>query len=199
MYAAYDSQSYGNPGMNWLNIVGIAVALAMDALAVSISVGMNIAEVTRRQVFRIAFYFGLFQFIMPILGWLVGATVSSSVAAYGHWLAFVVLSLVGGKMLLDARSERRIGPSVDPTRGWMLVALSVATSLDAFAVGVSMAFMQVSVLPPSIVIGLVAAVFSAAGIAFANRILRGRGRAAAAIGAGVMILTGIRILTSHRM
>lgn len=185
--------------MDWLNLLGVSVGLAMDAFAVSIAAGMTVRDVTPRHVFRIAFHFGLFQFMMPILGWLAGSTISSYVAAYGHWLAFGLLSIIGGKMLLDARSDAEEETRADPTRGWLLVAFSVATSVDAFAVGLSMAFIQVSVLLPSIIIGLVAAFFSTVGIMLGNRMLGRWGRAAQAIGASVLILTGIRILTSHRV
>lgn len=183
--------------MNWVNLLGIAVGLAMDAFAVSMAAGLAIGSVTPRHVFRVAFHFGLFQFMMPILGWLVGSTISSYVADYDHWLAFGLLSVIGGKMLFDAASGTGKKTKSDPTRGWVLVLLSVATSIDALAVGLSMAFLRVSVLLPCIVIGLVAASFSAVGIAFAGRILRRWGRAAEALGGCALILIGVRILISH--
>lgn len=183
--------------MNWLDLFGIAVGLAMDAFAVSIAAGVSLSSVTPRHVFRMAFHFGLFQFGMTILGWGAGSTISAHVAAWDHWLAFGLLSLIGGKMLLDACRKTDRKATVDPTRGWMLVALSIATSIDAFAVGLSMAFLQVGVLFPCIVIGLVAAAFSAVGIVFAGRVLRKWGRVAELLGAGVLILIGIRVLISH--
>jgi putative Mn2+ efflux pump MntP len=168
----------------------------MDAFAVSIAAGASVGDVNARHVFRLAFHFGLFQFLMPILGWWIGSTVSGYVAAWDHWLAFGLLSLVGGKMLLDACREADKKTVADPTRSWMLVALSIATSIDAFAVGLSMAFLQVSVLLPCVVIGLVAAAFSA-GVALAGRVLRRWGRLAEVLGAGVLIAIGIRILVAH--
>ena len=183
--------------MNWLNLSGIAIGLAMDAFAVSIVAGLTIDDVTPRHVFRIAFHFGLFQFMMPVLGWLAGSTVSSEVVAYGHWLAFAVLGIIGGKMLLEARSGSGRVAKRDPSRGWRLVALSVATSIDALAVGMSMAFLQVSVWMPCVVIGLVAAAFSAVGIMFADRALQRWERAADLIGGCILILIGVRIVVSH--
>ena len=169
----------------------------MDAFAVSIAAGLSIEGVTRRHVFRLAFHFGLFQFMMPIIGWWGGSIVSGHVAAFGHWLAFALLSIIGAKMLLDAvrRTPRKM--SFDPTRGWMLVALSVATSIDAFAAGLSLAFLQIGVLLLCIIIGLTAALFSAVGVSFANRLLRRWGRIAELLGASVLILIGIRILLLH--
>ena len=187
----------GRLGVNWVNLLGIAVGLAMDAFAVSIAAGMAIGGVTPRHVFRLAFHFGLFQFMMPILGWVLGSTVSSYVADCDHWLAFGLLSIIGGKMLLDAGSATGKKTRADPTRGWMLVALSVATSIDALAVGLSMAFLRVSILLPCIVIGLVAASFSAVGITCASRILRRWGRVAEVFGGCALILIGLRILISH--
>lgn len=183
--------------MNWLNLLGIAVGLAMDAFAVSIAAGIAIGAVTPRQVFRIAFHFGLFQFMMPIIGWLAGSAVSSHVAAWGHWLAFGLLAIIGGKMLFNAWSDREEAARADPSKGWLLVALSVATSIDALVVGTSMAFLQVSVLLPCIVIGLVAALFSAVGITFAGRVLPRWGRVAKVVGGCVLILIGVRALLSR--
>ncbi len=169
----------------------------MDAFAVSIAAGLSIRRVTSRHVFRLAFHFGLFQFMMPILGWWAGSTVSSHIADYDHWLACGLLSVIGGKMLFDAWSGKAKGTKSDPTRGWLLVGLSIATSVDAFAVGLSMAFLRVSILLPCILIGLVAAAFSAAGVIFGRRLLRDWGRAADVVGGCVLALIGVRILVSH--
>ncbi len=170
----------------------------MDAFAVSIAVGLTIDGVTPRHVFRIAFHFGLFQFMMPILGWLVGSVVSTEVVAYGPWLAFVLLGIIGSKMILDAISNSGIRTDSDPSRGWMLVALSLATSIDALAAGLSMSFLQVSVWLPCVVIGLVATLFSAVGITFSGRVLRRWGRAASLVGGCMLVLVGIRIVVSHQ-
>lgn len=170
----------------------------MDAFAVSISAGIAIERTTPRAVFRLAFHFGLFQFMMPVIGWWAGSTVSARMAAYGHWLAAILLSLVAARMLQEAWV--RPGPKMrsNPTKGWMLVALSTATSIDALAVGVGMAMLQVRILFPCVVIGLVAAAFTAIGIILANRVLRRWGRVAEVFGASVLILIAVRILLSHR-
>ena len=183
--------------MNWLNLLGISVGLAMDALAVSIVAGMTLASVTPRHTFRLAFHFGLFQFMMPVIGWLAGREMAGSIAAYDHWLAFGLLSFVGGKMLFDAYGEPEIDAKSDPTRGLMLVTLSVATSIDALAVGLSMGLIQVSVWVPSVVIGLVAATLSAIGIRFGNRLGPRWGHRAEVVGGCILILIGTRILFSH--
>jgi putative Mn2+ efflux pump MntP len=181
--------------LSWLNLLGIAVGLAMDAFAVSIAAGLALAPVKPRQAFRLAFHFGLFQFMMPVLGWLAGGRLAPYIAAYDHWAAFGLLAFVGGKMLVEARREKPLETGVDPSRGLLLVTLSVATSIDALAVGLTIAFMQVSVWTASVVIGIVAAALSAVGI----RIGRRWGRWAETFGGCVLILIGVRIVVSHAL
>ena len=183
--------------MGWLNILGIAVGLAMDAFAVSIVAGLTIERLTRRHVFRLAFHFGLFQFMMTMLGWLAGRSIAGYVVAGGHWVAFGLLSVIGVKMLWEARSSEAPQYTGDPTRGWMLVALSVATSIDALAVGLSMALVGVAVWLPSVVIGIVAAAMTTTGICFGSRFGRRGGRFARVLGGLVLIGIGVRILVSH--
>ena len=183
--------------MNWISVGAIAVGLAMDAFAVSIAAGLTLGTVSPRAVFRLAFHFGLFQFLMPILGWALGEQLSSYVAAFDHWLAFGLLSVIGGKMLLDAFRRQDPATKADPTRGWMLVTLSIATSIDALAVGLSMAFLEVDVFLPCVVIGVVAAFFSTIGITCSGRFLRRWGRSAEVFGGVVLILIGLRILYTH--
>ncbi|MFH1268350.1 MAG: manganese efflux pump MntP family protein [Planctomycetota bacterium] len=183
--------------MNWLNLLGISVGLAMDAFAVSLAAGLTLASVTPRHTFRMAFHFGLFQAMMPILGWLAGKELAGYIAAYDHWIAFALLSFVGGKMLLEAGKGRAKTSEADPTRGLSLVTLSVATSIDALAVGMSMAFLRVSIWVPAAVIGLVAATLSAVGIRFGNRLGARVGRWAEAFGGCVLLLIGVKILVSH--
>lgn len=177
-----------------LSLLGIAVGLAMDAFAVSIAAGLTVAKVTPRHVFRIAFHFGLFQFMMPIIGWLVGGQVAAYFGTYDHWVAFALLVFVGGKMLWEARSEEKSEDSRDPTRGLMLLTLSIATSLDALAVGMSMALLGVSVWIPAVVIGVITAALSAIGITFGGRIGPRWEHWAEAAGGIVLILIGLKIL-----
>lgn len=185
-------------GEYWLQLLGIAVGLAMDAFAVAIIAGLTVANVTGRHVFRLSFHFGLFQFLMPILGWWAGRQVAAQIRAWDHWAAFALLSYVGGKMLWEAfRRPEPSQPRSDPTRGLHLVALSLATSIDALAVGLSMALLGVSIWLPSAVIGLVCAALTAIGIGF-GRLLGSRfGRGAEIVGGSILILIGVRILLSH--
>jgi putative Mn2+ efflux pump MntP len=184
-------------GLHWLEILGISVGLAMDAFAVAVAAGLAIGRVTPRQTFRLAFHFGLFQFLMPILGWLAGQQLASCVQPYDHWIAFGLLSFVGGKMLVEALRGEHSQSRSDPTRGLTLVTLSVATSIDALAVGLSMAFLQVSVWVPAAVIGLVTAAITTAGIGFGGLLGPRWGNRAEAVGGGVLLLIGLKILADH--
>lgn len=161
--------------MHILTILGIAVALAMDAFAVAIATGVSLKEVSIRQTFRLSWHFGLFQALMPILGWALGTSIQEYVAAYAHWLAFTMLALVGSNMLKEAvmNDEEEVAPPrKDATKGMTMVMLSVATSIDALAVGLSMSMLQVSIAYPALIIGIVAGLFTIAGLHLGKRISR---------------------------
>jgi len=183
--------------LSLLTILGIAVGLAMDAFAVSVAAGLAIDRLTGRHVFRAAFHFGLFQFMMPVAGWLAGRTVAGYLAACDHWVAFGLLGVIGGRMIRQAARADTQRPRTDPTRGWSLVTLSVATSLDALAVGLSLGVLGVSIWLPSIVIGLVAAGMSLFGIVLGSRLGRRTRRWAECLGGMILIAIGLHILVSH--
>lgn len=183
--------------MNWLTTLGIAFAVSMDAFAVSVTAGLSLASMTPRHVFRLAFHFGLFQFLMPVIGWSAGNEVAAWIGGIDHWIAFALLAFVGGKMLCEGCGDSKPETPRDPTRGWMLVTLSLATSLDALAVGMGLAFLHASIWTPSIIIGLVTAAFTGIGIGFGRRIGARWGRWAEIAGGGVLILIGVKIVVSH--
>lgn len=185
--------------MGWLSLTALAVALAMDAFAVAIVAGLTLNPVTPRQVFRLAFHFGLFQALMPLAGWLAGAAVRSYVAAFDHWVAFALLALVGGRMLFEALGSPEDGraEAPDPTAGWSLVALSVATSIDALAVGLSLAMLGSEIAIPALVIGVVAAAFTAAGMAIGRRIGAAWRTRVEVLGGLILVGIGIKILVDH--
>ena len=159
--------------MNFLTILGIAVALAMDAFAVAIATGVTLRRVSFRQTFRLSWHFGLFQALMPVIGWFLGASIQNYIDSYAHWVAFFMLALVGGNMLREAivadddqpEEERK-----DATRGLNLVMLSVATSIDALAVGLSMSMLKISIFYPALVIGIVAGLFTICGLHLGKKV-----------------------------
>ena len=183
--------------MGWSTLLGIALGLAMDAFAVAVATGLSIPSLTRRHVFRLAWHFALFQAMMPVIGWLAGRTVSDYIAAYDHWVAFALLSLIGGKMLRGSRRPEDEEDKGDPTRGLMLVTLSTATSIDALAVGLSLAFLDVSIWVPSLTIGVVAGALTTIGVCSGSRLGRRWEKRAEVIGGIVLLLIGARILMTH--
>lgn len=184
-------------GVSWVNVLGLAVGLSMDALAVSIAAGLTIERLTGRHVFRLAWHFGLFQFLMPVIGWLAGTTLAGCLAAWGHWAAAALVTCIAGKMLWQsfAGGQERIRRG-DPTRGWTLVMLSTATSVDALGAGMSLAFLGVSIWVPSVVIGLVAGGLTCIGIRFGQRLGAYMSRWAELLGGLVLLAVAVRIALS---
>ena len=180
-----------------LTLIGIAVALAMDAFAVALAAGLTLEKMTGRHLFRLSFHFGLFQGMMPVLGWLAGMSVQKWIAAYDHWIAFALLSFIGLKMIREALKEEEQRNPADPTRGWTLVMLSVATSIDALAVGLTLAMLDVSIWTPSVVIGAVAAAFTMAGMFLGRRIGGAWGPRVEIFGGLVLCAIGLKILLEH--
>jgi putative Mn2+ efflux pump MntP len=185
--------------MDLVSILAIAVALAMDAFSVCISCGMVIARPGFRHYFRLAFHFGLFQFMMPIIGYFGGKYLEGHIKEYDHWIAFGLLIIIGLKMIYEAFSKEpeSCDPARDPSRGWSLLVLAVATSIDALAVGLSIGVLNQPILIPSILIGAVCSLFSIIGIAIGNRAGALIGKRGEAIGGLMLIAIGIKILVEH--
>jgi len=172
----------------------------MDAFAVSIATGINLKTVSFRQTFRLSWHFGLFQFMMPVIGWRAGASIRAYIEQYDHWVAFGLLTFVGISMIKGALgNDRRTEPVKDQTRGWTLVILSVATSIDALAVGFSISLLDVSIWTPAVIIGIVAGLFSIMGLQIGERIGSARRLSlySETIGGIVLIAIGCNILYEH--
>jgi putative Mn2+ efflux pump MntP len=187
--------------MHFITILGIAAALAMDAFAVAIATGVVLKNVSLRQTFRLSWHFGLFQAVMPLLGWYFGTSIQGYVERYDHWIAFVLLFLVGGNMVREAFAleEEACSKRKDATKGATLVILSIATSIDALAVGLSMSFLQVSIVYPAIIIGIVAGLFTIAGLHLGKRAstLKRLSPVAEILGGVVLWIIGLNILREH--
>lgn len=186
--------------MQLVNITAIAIALAMDAFAVSIVAGVNLKDVSFRQTFRLSWHFGLFQALMPIIGWSAGLSVRASIEKYDHWIAFILLTMVGIKMIKEALGhEKEEHHQKDPTKGLTLVMLSVATSVDALAVGFSVSMLNVAIWLPAAIIGVVAGMFTIIGLQIGKRIGSGVrwGCYAETAGGVVLFVIGLNILYEH--
>lgn len=186
--------------MSIVPLIGIAIALAMDAFAVAIAVGVGLKDVSHRQTFRLSFHFGLFQALMPLIGWSLGLTVRDYIVAYDHWIAFGLLALVGSNMIKEAIwADEEVDLKKDPTKGFSLVTLSIATSIDALAVGLSMSMLQISIIFPVIIIGIVALIFTIFGL-FLGKVAAGFKQIstyAEIIGGIVLWAIGFKILSEH--
>jgi manganese efflux pump family protein len=181
--------------MDFLTLFGIALALAMDALAVALAAGLALPVLTGRHLFRLGFHFGLFQALMPVLGWLAGMTVQQWIAAYDHWVAFALLTFIGVKMIREAlRGPADDAERLDPTRGLTLVMLSLATSIDALAVGLSLAMLDIDIWIPAAVIGLVCGALTVAGMLLGRRIGTNWGPRVEIAGGLTLIAIGVKIL-----
>jgi len=183
-----------------INTIFIAVALAMDAFAVSIAAGVALKSVSARQTFRLAWHFGLFQALMPVIGWSAGLTVRAHIEAYDHWIAFALLVFVAQGMLRSAfKADQDEGCAKDPTKGLTMVMLSVATSIDALAVGLSLSMINISIWTPALIIGLVAGGFTTAGMHLGKLIggLPRLSRWAEMTGGIVLLAIGVNILREH--
>lgn len=180
--------------MDTLDILIISLALAMDAAAVSLGAASAGYAGNRRAVFRLAFHFGLFQALMPLLGYFLGVSFVTYVQAFAHWIAFALLLFVGGRMVISGMDKSGESIQKDPSRGMTMVALSIAVSIDAMAVGISFALMEVAIWMPVLVIGLVTSAVSWLAIRIGRRLGDLFGKSMELVGGLVLIGIGIRVV-----
>ncbi|MBE3068241.1 MAG: manganese efflux pump, partial [Chloroflexi bacterium] len=182
--------------MNFIEILLISLSMAMDAFAVCLGAGAQEQTSGPRPTFRLAFHFGLFQFLMPVLGWFAGVTIERYIAAYDHWIAFALLAFVGGRMVWSGfHHEEEI--KSDPSRGWTIVLLSIAVSIDALAIGLSLGIIGVIIWVPAVVIGIVTGLVSWLGLRLGNKLGEKFGKRMEIVGGIILILLGVRILMAH--
>jgi putative Mn2+ efflux pump MntP len=178
-------------------ILVLAVGLSMDAVAVSLAASASNRARGPRAMFRLSFHFGLFQFLMPVVGWLLGVSVAPYIESVDHWIAFGLLAFVGGRMIWTAVSGVEEDLGRDPSRGTTLVLLSVATSIDALAIGLTLAMLGGSIWFVSLVVGLVTATLSFLAVLLGKRVGRAVGRRMEIVGGLALIAIGAKILVEH--
>lgn len=190
--------------MSLLDILLLGVGLSMDAFAVAICKGLAMRKVNKRQMFVIALFFGGFQALMPLIGWALGTTFAKKIVAYDHWIAFILLLYVGGKMVVDAIKEWKDKDCVeemDPPLDFKeLTLLAVATSIDALACGVTFSFEEnFNILRAIAIIGVTTFVISSGGV-YVGNIFGDRYKAKAQLLGGIiLIFLGVKILLEHTM
>ena len=181
--------------MHFAELLLIAVGLSMDAFAVSVCKGLSVKELRPRHALLVGLYFGGFQALMPLLGWLLGYRFETLIQRWDHWIAFVLLALIGGNMIRESFDHDE---ELNDDFGFRtMLMLAVATSIDALAVGVTFAFLQVKILPAAGTIGLTTFLLSVAGV-WIGRFFGARYKAGAErLGGCILILIGLKILLEH--
>jgi putative Mn2+ efflux pump MntP len=185
--------------MSFVFIIGIAVALAMDCFAITLGMACGAKGLTMKQAVRMAAFFGGFQFVMPIFGWLAGDRLLGLIRSFDHWVAFGLLALIGGRMICESfkLSDEEKACRPDQTQGTRLVVLALATSIDALAVGLSLGVVRTGILYPAAIIGLTSFVLTVVGARLGPVIGRIVGKRAELLGGLILIGIGIKILIEH--
>lgn len=180
--------------MKFLEIALIAIALGCDAFAVGMGVGTKACQ--PRQIFRLSFHFGLFQFMMPLLGWYAGKNMVGIASTWAPWIAFILLFAIGAKMVWENLFHKEVGKQVecDPTRGLSLVMLSLATSIDALGVGFSMGLLGSGLLLPALWIGITAASMTWAAMKLGNRLSQRFGKWMEFAGGIILMAIAIKLV-----
>ena len=186
------------PTADFLSILLIAIGLSADCFTVAVGSSISNRTVSILSVLRVSLSFGFFQALMPVLGWLLGQTIAELIASYDHWLAFTLLSIVGSRMIWQSFSKKDDHTEKsDISKGFLLIILSVATSIDALAVGLTFAFIEINIIPASLIIGFVAFILTGVGFALGKKIGHLIGKRAEVVGGIILIGIGFRILLSH--
>lgn len=182
--------------MNVLELFFVAVGLSMDAFAVSVCKGLSVSRVRAKHAAAAGLYFGIFQALMPTIGYLLGHQFQAAIEQFDHWIAFILLGLIGINMIRESRSHE--DDALNASFGFAaMLPLAVATSIDALAVGVTFAFLQVQIVPAVIFIGTTTFILSALGVKIGN-IFGSKYKARAELAGGiVLVLMGAKILLEH--
>lgn len=183
--------------MDIISIFLIAVGLSMDAFAVSVSNGIILKEVHIKQATKTGFFFGVFQAVMPIIGWFAGMTFSNYITSFDHWIAFILLAFIGGNMIYEALKDDEQDDDKDPNSTKVLLIMAVATSIDALAVGISFAMVDTNIWIPAIIIGCTTFIISTVGVFIGKKVGDLFKKRAEIFGGIILILIGLKILIEH--
>lgn len=175
----------------------LAVGVSMDALAVAICKGLSIQKLKLRHALIVGAWFGIFQALMPTIGWFLGSAFTDLITAIDHWIAFILLAIIGGNMLREALSKKE-DEDIDPSLAFgSMLLLAIATSIDALAVGVTLALLKVNIIATVLSIGLCTFVISTVGVKIGHVFGKKFKAKAEFLGGAVLILIGLKILLEH--
>ena len=180
--------------MGLLEIILTAIGLSMDAFAVSICKGLSTKDVRLKHSLIVGLYFGLFQALMPVAGYFLGYNFQEAISAIDHWIAFILLALIGLSMIKESREE---GEGDDSYDFKTMIVLAIATSIDALAVGISFALLNVDIFTSAALIGVITFILSAIGVKAGCRLGSRSRRGACLVGGIILILIGLKILLEH--
>lgn len=185
--------------MELLTIILIGLGLTGDTLAVSITTGLAICKIRFTQALRIAIVLAFFQALMPLLGWFLGIQVREYIKDFDHWIAFVLLLLIGGKMIVEAFKKEEEKKGFNPLKPMVLIGIAIATSIDALVVGVSFAFIQVDIVTTIGIIGFLTFMVSMIGVFIGKKTGNLFGKKVEILGGFILIGIGVKILLQHLM
>lgn len=188
---------FGGFVMNLISIMMIAIGLSMDAFAVSVAKGMSLKQDIGKAALKLGFWFGLFQAIMPFLGWFAGSYFQDMISSVDHWIAFILLGAIGINMIREARKEDCDCERDTDMSMQHILLLAIATSIDALAVGISFAFLQVNIYEAMGIIGAITFIFSFAAVYLGNKIGNFCQKYAGILGGCILIIIGTKILIEH--
>ena len=183
--------------MNFLSLLMLAVGLSMDAFAVAVCKGLALKKITFRHALIVGLWFGGFQALMPLLGFLLAAQFREAIAAYDHWIAFGLLVLIGGNMIREAVFEKEEAETDSALSFRSMLPLAIATSIDALAVGVTFAFLDVRIVPSVTLIGVTTLILSMIGVKMGSLFGAKYEKKAEILGGVILILLGIKTLLEH--
>jgi len=190
-------EGIGCPDMNIIELILISIGLSMDAFAVAICLGLSLRKFTFDKALIVGLYFGIFQAGMPVAGYFAATLFADHIIAYDHWIAFILLGFLGGKMILGSLKKEEIEKEEPSLNFKTMLPLAIATSIDAAAVGVSFAFLKVSIAPAVLLIGITTLILSMLGVKI-GKLFGAKLKSKAEFAGGViLILLGIKILLEH--
>jgi len=181
--------------LSFVEIFLIGVGLSMDAFAVSVCKGLSVKKLSVKHAAAVGVYFGGFQFLMPVIGYLLGSSFQSLIESFDHWVAFVLLVLIGGNMIKESFGKEE---KLDDDFGFKtMLLMAVATSIDALAVGISFAFLAVKIVPAAVLIGVTTFILSGIGIYIGHAFGSKYKSKAELVGGIILVLIGVKILLEH--
>ena len=185
--------------LSFIELLLIGIGLSMDAFSVAICKGLSMKKINTKNMYIIALFFGGFQAIMPLIGWILGKQFESYITAFDHWIAFILLLIIGGKMIFEVIKDDNNNENEESDKLNLkeLLLLAIATSIDALAVGITFAFLQVRILPSITIIGVTTFGFSLLGVIIGNKFGSKYKNKATLAGGIILVLIGIKILLEH--